>query len=100
MKREPVEKKPVKKVISYHMLPYGQRYKVFITYIIYTGHAIDDIKKKYEEDFVCNAERVAILREKYDNSMAFVEKRLKVEFRQIGANEFVTKTEIAKLWQR
>lgn len=102
MNKAPQKKNPVKKVIQYHTVPNGTLgYLVFITYVLYTGNAINDIKRKFQEVIKCdNLEKLKKLESRFDNSAAFMEKRLQTEFRRIGANEFVTKTEIPKLWQR
>ena len=98
MKRERVEKKTVKKVISYYVLPYGaSQYQVCTTYIWYQGNAINDIKRKFFESIICDDEKLEKLRKRFDRSAAFVEKRLAVEFRQIGAGEIATETTIAHL---
>ena len=102
MNKAPQKKKPVKKVISYRTIKNGKSgYLIFATYVIYTGNAINDVKRKFQETIVCDTqEKLIKLEERFDNSAAFMEKRLQTEFRRIGANEFVTKTEIPKLWQR
>ena len=98
MKREPVKKDPVKKVISYYVLPYGaSRYQVCTTYIWYQGNAINDIKRKFFENIICDDEKLEKLKKRFDKSIAFIEKRLAVEFRQIGAGEIATETTIAHL---
>ena len=101
MKRTPTKKKPVKKVISYRTIQNGKSgYLIFATYVIYTGNAINDVKRKFQETIVCDTqEKLIKLEKRFDNSARFVEERLLVEFRRIGANALVTTTEISKLWQ-
>ena len=102
MDKLPAKKNPVKKVISYHTVPNGTLgYLIFITYVLYTGNAINDIKRKFQEVIKCdNLEKLKKLESRFEKSATFIEKRLLSEFRRIGANELVTTTEISKLWQR
>lgn len=101
MKRTPTKKKPVKKVISYRTIQNGKSgYLIFATYVIYTGNAINDVKRKFQETIVCDTqEKLIKLEKRFTNSASFMEKRLLVEFRRIGANNFASRTEILKLWQ-
>ena len=88
-------------MISYRTIKNGKSgYLIFATYVIYTGNAINDVKRKFQETIVCDTqEKLIKLEKRFDNSAAFMEERLLVEFRRIGANALVTKTEISKLWQ-